>query len=147
MERRLPEVLEFMQVMWRVVHGFEQRSKLMAARTGVTGPQRLVVRLVALHPGISATELASLLHLHPSTVTGVLQRLARQGLLIREAHADDRRRAVLTLSARGRRVNRRAAGTVEFDIGRVLRRLSAQDRGCARRVLEAIAARVERHGR
>lgn len=145
MARPLPEVLEFMQVMWRVVHGFEQRSKRMAAVTGVTGPQRLVLRLVALNPGISATDLAGLLHLHPSTVTGVLQRLERQRLLVRAAHADDRRRAVLTLSAEGRQVNRAKAGTVESEIGLALRRVSRRDRACARRVLEAIADRVERH--
>lgn len=145
MQTPLPEVLQFMQVMWRVVHGLEQRSKRMAARTGITGPQRLVLRLVALNPGISPRELADLLHLHPSTVTGVLQRLDRQRLLVREAHAADGRRAVLTLSAKGRRANRVTAGTVEAEIGAVLRSLSAHDRACARRVLEAIAARVETH--
>jgi DNA-binding MarR family transcriptional regulator len=144
MPSQLPEVLEFMQVLWRLVHGLEQRSKQMAARTGITGPQRLVIRLVGLDPRISASELAARLHVHPSTVTGVLGRLERQGLLSRRPYARDRRRTELTLSARGRRVNRMRADTAEATIGGALRRLSARDRTSARRALAAIAARLER---
>lgn len=142
--KRLPEVLEFMQVLWRVVHGLEQRSKGMAARKGITGPQRFVVRMVGLHPGISAMDLAALLHLHPSTVTGVLRRLQVQGLLEREAHADDRRRAVLTLTAAGRRVNRLRTGMAEGAVRDALQLLPLRDRKCARRVLETVAFQLER---
>jgi DNA-binding MarR family transcriptional regulator len=140
----LPEVLEFMQVLWRVVHGLEQRSKRMAATTGITGPQRLVVRLVGLNPGMSAAELAPVLHLHPSTVTGLLRRLEGRGLLVRETHAADRRRAVLTLSAKGRQINRTKTGTAESNVGRALQRLPAEDRACAHRVLAAIADGIQR---
>jgi len=144
MAHQLPEVLEFMQVLWRLVHGLEQRSKRMAARTGITGPQRLVIRLVGLDPRISASELAARLHVHRSTVTGVLARLERQGLLSRRPYAPDRRRTELTLSARGRRVNRMRADTAEATIGQALRRLSARERTSTRRALARIAERLER---
>jgi DNA-binding MarR family transcriptional regulator len=60
----------------------------------VTGPQRLVLRLLGLQPGVSADELAATLHVHPSTLTGILRRLEDQGLLARDPHPADRRRAV-----------------------------------------------------
>ena len=143
----LPEVLEFMQILWRLVHGLEQRSKRMAVECGVTTPQRLVIRMVGLYPGISARELAILLHVHPSTVTGVLQRLQRQGLLARRVHPDDGRRALLTLTADGRRVDRLRKGTAEGAVGDALWRLSRHDRDCTRRALNLIAERVERASR
>ena len=77
---QLPDVLQFMQVLWAVVHGLEQTSKRMRGRIGVTGPQRLVLRVVGLFPGLSAGDLATILHVHPSTLTGVIQRLVTQGL-------------------------------------------------------------------
>jgi DNA-binding MarR family transcriptional regulator len=144
MPTQLPEVLEFMQVLWRLVHGLEQRSKRMAVRTGITGPQRLVIRLVGLDPRISASELAALLHVHRSTVTGVLRRLERQGLLSRRPYARDRRRTELTLSARGQKVNRMRGDTAEASIGEALRRLSPRDRTATRRALATIAERLER---
>jgi MarR family transcriptional regulator, organic hydroperoxide resistance regulator len=141
---KLPEVLDFMQVLWRVVHGLERRSKRMAVRTGVTGPQRLVIRLVGLDPRISASELAALLHVHRSTMTGVLRRLEHQGMLSRRPYAHDRRRSELTLSARGQKMNRTRSDTAEARIGDALQCLSTRDRLCTRRALAAIAERLER---
>jgi DNA-binding MarR family transcriptional regulator len=66
-----------MQLLWAVVHELEITSKRMTGEIGVTGPQRLVLRVVGLFPGLSAGELATILHLHPSTLTGVLQRLVQ----------------------------------------------------------------------
>src|SRR5436190_5873448 len=109
----LPDVLDFMQCLWAVVQGVERSSKGMSASLGVTGPQRLVLRVVGLFPGVSAGDLAAVLHVHPSTLTGVLYRLRAQRMLVRSADAADRRRALLRLTAKGRRVNAKRGGTVE----------------------------------
>jgi len=79
----LPDVLQFMQLLWAVAHGLEQTSTRMRRRIGVTGPQRLVLRVVGLFPGLSAGDLAMILHVHPSTLTGVIQRVVTRGLLLR----------------------------------------------------------------
>ncbi|MCC7243927.1 MAG: MarR family transcriptional regulator [Acidobacteria bacterium] len=139
----LPDVLQFMQLLWAVVHGIETTSKRMAARTGVTGPQRLVLRVVGLFPGLSAGELASILLLHPSTLTGILQRLATQGLLTRTDDPGDRRRAVLKLTARGARANATGDGTVEAAVAEALDGINARDRAATRRVFERLAGFLE----
>jgi len=46
----------------------------MMSTIGVTGPQRLVIRLVGQTPGQTASNIASMLGKHPSTLTGVLAR-------------------------------------------------------------------------
>ena len=135
----LPDVLRFMQVLWAVVQGLEQTSKRMRARIGVTGPQRLVLRVVGLFPGLSAGDLATILHVHPSTLTGVLQRLVAQGLLVRADDSRDRRRAVLHLTKRGARANATRKATVESAVADALGGVSRQDRESARRVLERLA--------
>ena len=135
----LPDVLAFMQLLWALVHGLESRSKRMASSIGVTGPQRLVVRIIGLRPGISAGALAAMLHVHPSTLTGILARLTEQGIVARVADAADRRRAVLDLTAQGRRINRLTRGTVESSIARALTRVPSRDVRAARRVLGRLA--------
>jgi DNA-binding MarR family transcriptional regulator len=135
----LPDVLQFMQLLWAVVHGLERTSKRMTVEVGITGPQRLVLRVVGLFPGLSAGELASILHVHPSTLTGIIQRLVGQRLLQRVEHATDRRRCLLALTARGERINAQRGPTVESSIANALSGLSARDRAAARRVLEHLA--------
>jgi DNA-binding MarR family transcriptional regulator len=139
----LPDVLQFMQLLWAVVHGFETTSKRMTSDMGVTGPQRLVLRVVGLFPGMSAGDLAAVLHVHPSTLTGVLQRLAAQRLLRRVDDPRDRRRAMLRLTARGVRVNTTRQGTIEAAVGEALDDVTVHDRTATRRVLERLAECLE----
>ena len=139
----LPDVLQFMQLLWAVVHGLERISKRMTADIGVTGPQRLVLRVVGLFPGMSAGDLATVLHVHPSTLTGVLQRLVAQRLLARSDDLSDRRRAVLRLTTRGARVNVARQGTVEAAVAQALEGIGDRDRMATKRVLERLAAHLE----
>jgi DNA-binding MarR family transcriptional regulator len=135
----LPDVLQFMQVLWAVVHGLQSTSKRMTAAFGVTGPQRLVLRVLGLFPNMSAGDLAAVLHVHPSTLTGVLQRLIAQRWLLRVEDPRDRRRAMLRLTARGGRVNAVDAGTVESAVAEALALVSDRDRAATMRVLEGLA--------
>lgn len=135
----LPDVLQFMQLLWAVVHGLEKISKRMAGEIGVTGPQRLALRVVGLFPGVSAGDLAAILHVHPSTLTGVLQRLVAQRWLRRVDDPRDRRRAVLRLTARGARVNAASGGTVESAVADTLTAVTARDRAATKRVLKRLA--------
>jgi DNA-binding MarR family transcriptional regulator len=137
--KRLDPVLDFMRLLWSIEHGLERESKRMAATIGLTGPQRVVLRIVAKFPGLSAGELASIIHLHPSTITGIVQRLVARRLLRRDRDPDDSRRTRLWAEPAARRYVERLEGTAEQTVGRALRRAGGSHRRGARIVLEEIA--------
>lgn len=134
------ETLQFLQRVWELDHALDVRSKRMAQTIGVTGPQRLVLRLVGQRPRQTASEIAHMLGKHPSTLTGVLARLEARRLLRREVDATDRRRALFTLTPDGKAVDRERKGTVEAAARRALARMSPP---VAEAVLEGIAVLVE----
>ena len=140
----LPEVLQFMRLLWELVHTLERRSKRMYQQLGVTGPQRLALRVIGLFPGISAGQLAHILHVDPSTLTGVLQRLHEQRLIERTAAMTDRRRAQLRLTARGLRINKVTTGTVEAAVTQTLRQSSARERAATQRLVAALSLQLQR---
>jgi DNA-binding MarR family transcriptional regulator len=141
--RRLGPVLEFMRALWALDHALQSASKRMETRLGVTAPQRLVVRIVGRFPGISAGEVAEILHVHPSTLTGVLKRLEARGVVIRRADPKDGRRALLALTARGRQLDALRSGTVEAVVRRVLQRLPSGSVRSARALAEALTAALD----
>jgi len=134
------ETLQFLQGVWELVHALDVRSKRMAQTLGVTGPQRLVIRIVGQKPSQTASEISQMLGKHPSTLTGVLARLEDRGLLDREIDAADRRRARFTLTAAGKKIDRERRGTVEAATRRALSRLEVP---AVESLLAGIAVLVE----
>ncbi|UQA56411.1 MarR family winged helix-turn-helix transcriptional regulator [Polyangium aurulentum] len=136
---RLGEVLDFMRLLWAVDHALQSMSKRMEGSLGVTGPQRLVIRIAGRFPGISAGELASVLHIHPSTLTGILKRLEARGIIDRKADPSDARRALFGLTAKGREIDALRVGTVEAVVRRTLGKLPSRKVTAARDVLATIS--------
>lgn len=142
--RPLDPTLDFMRLLWSIEHSLQSTSKLMGSRLGITGPQRLVLKIVAQYPGISAKEVAHIVRLHPSTITGILQRLTKKGLLLRAPDPVDTRRVRLRVQPAARRFTRAARGTVESAVECALHRLPAKKVHTAREVLAVIASSLER---
>jgi DNA-binding MarR family transcriptional regulator len=138
-EPPLGAVLDFMRLLWALDHALQSASKRMESTFGVTGPQRLVVRIVGRFPGIAAGRMAEILHVHPSTLTGVLKRLEARGLLQRRPDPRDARRALFMLTAKGRKHDTARTGTVEQAVRRVL----AKDPGKVTAAQEVLASLSE----
>ena len=83
------------------------------------------------------------LHIHPSTLTGILQRLADRGMLRRIAHPDDARRVQLELTPKGKRLTAPGVGAVESAVKRVLAKFEDADVQGTRDLLMAIADGLE----
>jgi DNA-binding MarR family transcriptional regulator len=138
------ETLGFMQRMWELVHALDVRSKRMAKTMGVTGPQRLVVRIVGQRENQTASEIAATLGMHPSTLTGVLARLEERGAITREVDEEDRRRARFKLTAAGKKIDRERRGTVEAAVRRVLAKTSDAALAQTADLLAQLAVELER---
>jgi DNA-binding MarR family transcriptional regulator len=145
-ETKLGEVLEFMRLLWAIDHGLQTTSKRMRSNLGVTGPQRLVVRIIGRVPGISAGGIARILHVHPSTLTGVLRRLERDGAIDRKGDPGDARRALFSLTSHGREVDSVRGGTVEASVRTALSKASDRELEMTRKVLRLLAAELEDAG-
>src|SRR5262249_15495499 len=135
----LGSALEFMRLLWAVDHQLQSLSKQMHSKLGLTGPQRLVVRIVGRFPDVSAGALAAILHVPPSTLTGVLRRLERSGLLSRSADRSDGRRALFRLTHEGRTIDRSHSGTIEARLRAVLARQPSRRVAAARELLAEVA--------
>ena len=133
-------VLDFMRLLWAVDHGLQMASKRMSRRLGVTGPQRLAIRILGRFPGISAGSLARYLHIHPSTLTGILRRLEARRLIRRWTDPRDARRALFELTPKGRAIESSRRPTVEATVQRVVEATPADSLRGAQDLLVRLAA-------
>lgn len=135
-----------MQQLWELTHALQSLSKRMEAALGLSGPQRLALRIIGRQPGISAGELSSALRIHPSTLTGVLRRLEERQVILREPDPEDARRARLHLAATGKNIDQERSPTVEAAVRRAMLRCSSSDLEATKRVLRAVIDEIEREG-
>jgi DNA-binding MarR family transcriptional regulator len=141
------DAIDFLRLVWAVDHALQRRSKSMATTVGITGPQRLVIRIIGRFPSIHARQLADILHLHPSSLTALLKRLERRDLVRRWPDERDGRRWLLGLTRQGQALNRATPGTIEAAVQRVLKTTSRDDLDVTRAVLSKLARELDGGGR
>jgi DNA-binding MarR family transcriptional regulator len=141
------DAIDFLRLIWAVDHALQRRSKAMATTLGITGPQRLVIRIIGRFPSIHAKQLADILHLHPSSLTAVLKRLERRHLVRRWPDERDRRRWLLGLTRQGQALNRETPGTIEAAVQRMLKTTIRVDVDVTRAVLGRLARELDGSGR
>jgi DNA-binding MarR family transcriptional regulator len=129
------DVLDVMQALWALAHALEARSKRMHRDIGITGPQRLLLRVVGQSPGCGPGAAARRLSLNPGTVTRLAAGLEKRKLIRREVDQVDGRKQRLVLTARGKLLNGQHRGTVEGAVRAALAGATADEVRLARKFI------------
>lgn len=99
-----PSADEILRAIRRIVQGITIHSKQLYRQSGLTVPQLLCLRAIASAGDgeITAAEVSRQIGIGPATVTGILDRLERSDLVIRQRRSSDRRKVSLVLTDKGR---------------------------------------------
>ena len=118
------------------------------ARFGISGSQWGALR--ALYKaeiegagGLRITELSERLLIRPPSVTGMIDRLERSGLVVRDAAPEDLRARHVCLTPGGRRLVRQLMGVHADQIDLALGGLSLADQQELHRLLERLSGHLE----
>lgn len=76
-------------------------TKELARRAQLTGPQLTVVKILEQIGDLSLSELSERIRAQNSTVTGIIDRMEREGLVVRERSKEDRRVVIIKLTPKG----------------------------------------------
>ena len=113
----------------RVVHAIRIATRTSERAFGLSTAQLFVLRQLSATSGQSLSDLAARTRTTQSSVSEVVARLVRNGLVSRAPSSIDRRRAVLSLTAAGEAVLAKAPETVQE---RLLRGFESLDEGTRR---------------
>lgn len=75
---------------------------------GITYPQYLVLLVLWQKDHQPVNDIAHLLHLETNTVTPLLQRMEKQGLVVRKRGKEDTRQRIVSLTAKGKQLEEQA---------------------------------------
>jgi DNA-binding MarR family transcriptional regulator len=82
----------------KIIQAISLHSRNLHRKYGLTGPQLVILSDIASHQPLSVTQLAKSINLSQATVTGILNRLEKKGLVVRERDKVDRRRVMIRIT-------------------------------------------------
>jgi DNA-binding MarR family transcriptional regulator len=101
-------ISEIMQSLRRIFKAIQDYSHEVSEKFGITGPQLWALKTISQNESLSLSDLSGRMYLHPSTITGVIDRLERKGYVTRSRDKVDRSVIYVQLTAEGRRLSKRA---------------------------------------
>jgi DNA-binding MarR family transcriptional regulator len=140
------DVAEVVNGLRRLFKAIQEYSKRIFRKTGLSGPQVWALTILAAEPGLSQGELAERLYAHPSTVSGIVERLQQRGVIDRIPNPEDRRGIRLSLTPLGRRVLKKSPPPVQIGLRRALEGLPTAQLRRFRRVLQSVVQQTAAAG-
>jgi DNA-binding MarR family transcriptional regulator len=118
-------------------------TKEVARRADLTGPQLTVLKVLEGVGDLSLSELSERIRAQNSTVTGIIDRMEREGLVVRSRSTEDRRVVHIQLTEKGARIAREIAVEPMEVFRSALESLSAGEMRDLLKILTKIAQRVQ----
>ena len=106
-------ISEIMHSLRRIIKSLQDYSQTVSNHFGITGPQLWVLKTIHQMGSLPLGELSEEMYLHPSTVSGVVNRLEKKGYVVRDRTEKDRRVVKVRLTPKGRILVRRAPKPVQ----------------------------------
>lgn len=135
--------LRILQSLRRIIRSVELYSKKLASSHKVTGPQLICLLTLKEKEPLTATQIGREVHLSPSTVVGVLERLEEKKMVERNRDSVDRRKVFVTLTDAGRQLIEAAPSPLQDRLSVALAALNELEQSTIALSLERIVQLME----
>ena len=88
----------------KIIQAIDMNSKKLVKRVGLTGPQLVILQEISSLGEVTAGEIARAVSLSQATLTGILERMEKRGLLSRRRSEHDKRRVMVRITDSGKKV-------------------------------------------
>ena len=144
-ENATPDAEEILRSLRRIVRTVSIHSRELRKEVGLTVPQLLCLRAIqqAEPKEIGLGEVSEQVKLARATITGIIDRLERAGLVERKRGESDRRRVLVGLTPAGREYLGRAPQPLQERFTRRITKLSREEQQVLLQGLERIVDLLE----
>jgi len=136
--------LRILRALRRITRAIALHSKQLAACSHITAPQLVCLHTVIASGPLTATAISREIHVSPSTVVGILDRLEEKGLIRRERGREDRRIVFVSATEAGRQLATDAPSPLQKTLADSLNELPELERVTITLSLERIVGLMEK---
>ena len=140
MDHELTEEQQIVAAIRQIVRAVDLHSRRLLETHGLTGPQLATLQEAMRLEAASPSTLARAVHVGPATMTGILQRLERRGLVVRTRSDTDRRSVRIEVTEAGRRLLESEPSLLQVRFREALERLEPWERLLILSTLQRVAS-------
>lgn len=127
----------------RIVRAIDQHSRRLAQEFGLTGPQVVLLRELVQKGEMHVAELAENISLSHATVTDILNRLEKRGLIGRTRSLTDRRRIMVTATEQAKALIKQSPPLLQEQFSNQLANLQDWELAQTLSVLQRVALMMD----
>jgi DNA-binding MarR family transcriptional regulator len=127
----------------RIVRAIDIQSRQLSSKCGLTGPQLATLKALAKLGRPSLGDLAREVAISKATLTGIVDRLERQMLMVRSRDGVDRRKITVALTPKGIEILTSAPPLLQDTFRTELRKLHDWERASMLSTLQHVAALMD----
>lgn len=135
--------LRILRALRRITRSIALHSRQLAAYSNITAPQLVCLRAVVENGPLTATAISREIHVSPSTVVGILDRLEDKGWIRRERGREDRRIVFVTATEEGIALARSTPSPLQQKLADALKALPELEQAAMTMSLERIVDLME----
>lgn len=136
-------ISEIMQSLRRIFKAIQVYSQEVSQNFGITGPQLWALTILSLNGSLPLGQLSKKMYLHPSTISGVVDRLEQKGYVVRDRGHEDRRVVRVQLTPQGKKAIGKAPNPIQGKMIYGLRKLKREDLNFIYHSVEKLVKMVE----
>jgi len=127
----------------RIIRATDLHSRKLGKKTGLTTPQLVIIQAVGDLKDPTVSDIAKAVSLSLATVTTILNRLERNGIVNRARSSVDRRRVIVTLTEEGQGLKSSAPKPLQDSFVDRFTRLESWEQHLIVASLERVAAMMD----
>lgn len=120
---RKPYEQRVLRALRQVIRAVDLHSRWMLSQYKITGPQLITLLTIQNEAPMTASTIANRIHLSPSTVIGILDRLETKGIVQRDRDLKDRRMIWISLTEEGKIVASNAPSPLQDTLAEAIVKL------------------------
>ena len=127
----------------RILRATELNSRELARRTGLTTSQFIILQIIGRDGSAMPSSVAKAARLTPATVTAIVTKLERAGLVTRRRGVEDRRRNWVEITASGRELLKQSPNLLQDRFQESFRRLDDWEQAMIITALERVSTLLD----
>jgi DNA-binding MarR family transcriptional regulator len=127
----------------RIIRAIDLHSKYLAQRYGLTGPQLVLLKEIAQSQPVSSGTLAQKISLGQATVSSILDRLEKRGLVKRTRSEEDKRRVMNEVTESAAKILEQSPSLIQNRFVTEFGKLADWERSLVLSTLQRVAAMMD----